>query len=200
MILVLDYGFGNKTSLSNALSELNIPHKISNNFKDIKDSTHIILPGVGSFGSAMKIIKNERIIDALQDAVLKKKKLLGICLGMQLLFEDSEESKGIKGMNFLKGKIKKIKKTKILPHIGWKKANYKKNINFQNEFDLKEKFYFLHSYMLATPNKYIQANTTFEGQKIPAIISSDSIIGVQFHPERSGRQGLKFLKDFYIYI
>ena len=119
---------------------------------------------------------------------------------MQLLFEGSEESKGVSGMNFLKGKIKKIKKTKILPHIGWKKVNYKKNINFQNEFDLKEKFYFLHSYMLATPNSYIQANTTFERQKIPAIISFESIIGVQFHPERSGRQGLKFLKDFYTAI
>ena len=196
MIFILDYGFGNKTSISNALKKLNIPHKISNNSRDIIKSTHIILPGVGSFAAAIKMIKKKKILNSLKKAIIKKK-VLGICLGMQLLFELSEESKSVKGMNFLKGKIKKIKTKKILPHVGWKKINYKKNTICAYNFDLDEKFYFLHSYMLANPNPYTKAEVFYSGQKIPAIINFRNITGVQFHPERSGKQGLKFLRDFY---
>lgn len=196
MIFILDYGFGNKTSVSNALKKLNIPHKISNNSRDIIKSTHIILPGVGSFAAAMKMIKKKKILNSLKKAIVKKK-FLGICLGMQLLFELSEESKGIKGMNFLKGKIKKIKTKKILPHIGWKKMNYKKNTIYNYNLKPDEKFYFLHSYMLANPSPYTKAEVSYSGQKIPAIINFRNITGVQFHPERSGKQGLKFLSDFY---
>ena len=197
MIFILDYGFGNKISVSNALKKLNIPHKISNNLRDVEKSTHIILPGVGSFAAAMKMIRKIKFLKPLRKAAKNKKKILGICLGMQLLFELSEESKGIKGMNFLKGKIKKIKTKKILPHIGWKKINYKKNITYTYNFKSDEKFYFLHSYMLANPNLYTKAEVSYFGQKIPAIINFRNITGVQFHPERSGQQGLRFLRDFY---
>ncbi len=196
MILILDYGVGNKKNLANALQNLKIPHVISSDFKHIEKSSHIILPGVGSFGAAMKIIKANKIVKALEQAVVKKKKILGICLGMQLFFEESEENKGVKGLKFFKGKIQKIKKIKILPHIGWKKILIKKGRN-KIYLNSQDKFYFLHSYVVNKANKHILAYSKIKNQKIPAVIGFKNIIGVQFHPERSGKQGLEFLDRFY---
>lgn len=196
MILILDYGFGNKKNISNALSQIDIPNIVSNDPKLIFKSSHLIFPGVGSFGAAMKIIKKKKILDAIHKANKDQKKMLGICLGMQLFFEKSEETRGIDGLKFLKGEVVKIKKSKIVPHIGWNKIKFKKKDKIRHSY-FDEKFYFLHSYVINEKKSYTQAEVKIENTFVPAIVSDKNILGVQFHPERSGIQGLNFLKDFY---
>ena len=178
MIAIIDYGFGNKKRLSLALKEIGVPFKVTDKINDIDEASHIIFPGVGDFGSAISSLKKKRIFNYLKKVNKGKKHILGICLGMHLFFESSEESKNHKGLSFMKGKIKKFKKQDIIkvPNIGWcmTKGNKKK---------LNKKFYFLHSYYL-TKNKNTISYVT---NKIKISIVKKNLIGVQFHPERSGR-------------
>lgn len=194
MIAILDYGFGNKKSLSSALDEIGIPFKVTDKIKDIKKASHIIFPGVGDFGSAIDSLKKKKILKYLKKIDIGSKSILGICLGMHLFFEGSEESKSCKGLSLMKGKIKKFTTKEIskIPNIGW----YEIKSHKKKSKKINKKFYFLHSYYL---EKNINTIAYMERDKkiIPAIVRKKKLIGVQFHPERSGIHGLKFLKNFY---
>lgn len=195
-VCLLDYGSGNIRSIYNLIKFLGYNCQISNNDQVIKNSSHIILPGVGAYEAAMKKIKNKISIKNLENEILKKKKFfLGICVGMQILSEKSNEFGNSQGLGWIKGKVKKIK-SKILPHIGWNEIIIKKNSQILNNIDNKTDFYFVNSYHFdVEDNKLIIAKTKY-GESFCSILQKDNIFGAQFHPEKSQESGKIFIKNF----
>jgi glutamine amidotransferase len=208
MILVIDYGMGNLRSIEKALKKINANFIISNDKKHLKDATHIILPGVGYFEAGMKNLNRLGIIEALEEEVLiKKKPLLGICLGMQLLFKKSEEGSRINGLSFIDGNIKKFNfknknKNKLkIPHMGWNEIFRDKrnnsDLSILYDIDDNSSFYFIHSYHAAlSKNEKVNVALTDYGYNFISVIQKGNIYGTQFHPEKSQKIGLKILKNF----
>ena len=199
MIVIIDYGFGNKINLSSALHKIGVKHIISSKKKDIENCTHLILPGVGAFNSAIDNLKKKNLIKTIKN-VAKEKPVLGICLGMQLLFDYSNENIKTKGLGLIKGNVNKFdfkKKNVKIPSIGWNKiTNIKNNKIFENIKKIDE-FYFVHSYFIKTnEKKIIISNSKYHNFLFPSVINKKNIYGCQFHPERSRDQGLCFLKNF----
>lgn len=204
-ITVIDYGVGNILSIKNAISYHGYTSQITNKKKDIESASHIILPGVGAFPAAMKKLKDLDLINPIIEAANKQKYLLGICLGMQLLFTNSEEFEKTEGLDLIKGNIIKLDKfnsnfNSKLPNIGWRncKIDSKKNdINILKDLFSEDEFYFVHSYGLHNyKNDLNLVKSNYENIEIPAVINYKNIYGCQFHPEKSGVQGLKVLKNF----
>jgi len=201
MIVVIDYNMGNLCSVEKALLKINAEYKISNKKEDIEAATHIILPGVGFFKEGMKNLNELNLIDILkQEGIVKKKPLLGICLGMQLLFKASEEGGNVKGLGFIDGDVKKFRfkdnKLKI-PHVGWNEIFGKDMANIRIMENIKEhsNFYFVHSYH-AVLNEKINCCYTDYGYDFVSFVNKDNIYGAQFHPEKSQKKGLELLKNF----
>ncbi len=199
-ITIIDYGCGNILSISRALEKIGHSSIFSKDKNKIINSDFLILPGVGSFKQAMSLINKDNLKYIIQEAVLDKKiPLLGICLGMQILLTKSFEEGEYEGLNLIKGEVLKInssKNNKIpVPNINWCNLNFKDNFK-ANFIELEDKsFYFIHSYMAITKNiERTIATTKYKNLKIPSIIKNKNIIGCQFHPEKSGQNGLNFLK------
>tara|TARA_Y100000389_G_scaffold178739_1_gene192175 strand:- start:8209 stop:8850 length:642 start_codon:yes stop_codon:yes gene_type:complete len=201
-IKIVDYGMGNIRSVKNAFELLNNKVEIINDPSEIKNADGIILPGVGAFGNAIKNLQELKLIEPIKEAVIKQKvPLLGICLGMQLLADKSEERGTYEGLSLIPGNICKIpmKVGYRLPHIGWNEVNIKlKDPLFQNIND-KGSFYFVHSYKFQCDDEYVVATTNY-GQNINAAVQKGNVFGVQFHPERSQRKGLYLINNFVNYI
>lgn len=199
-ICILDYGSGNVKSVYNIVTHLGYKAKISNFKKDIIDSSHIILPGVGSFGSSMEKISKSIPFNTLENQVLgKKKPFLGICVGMQVLADKGFEFGEHKGFGWISGEVKKIKIKKMPSiHIGWNNIIIRKDSNFLKGLEEINDFYFVHSYCFeqSTNSKdYVLAETQYEDH-FTSIIQKDNIFGVQFHPEKSQIAGQIILKNF----
>lgn len=200
-IVIIDYDCGNILSLKRALNKINLNSKLSREINEISNATHLILPGVGAFGSAMTLLKKYRLIEPIKNHVKQNKPLLGICLGMQLLLTKSFEFGEFFGLDLIEGTVEKItnqttKKIKT-PHIGWSEIHFKNENQLFSKFD-KKSFYFIHSYISKTKNKEETiAYTEFEDLKLPAIIKKKNICGFQFHPEKSHIIGLELIKDFF---
>jgi len=196
-ICILDYGLGNVKSLYNSLKKLNFnPVLFSENKKNNYD--FVFIPGVGSFSVASKILNEDKYLGFLKEHI-KRGKIFGICLGMQILHSSGEENGNSLGLDYIKGKIIKIKSPKkiILPFVGYQKVGFlqKDNFPFLKKYDF-EKFYFVHSYMAKLDsNKNLLASTNTADIEYPAAVINTNIIGTQFHPEKSGEIGLNFLKD-----
>jgi|TARA_B100000795_G_C22700282_1_gene399359 glutamine amidotransferase len=198
-IIILDYGSGNVRSVANSLNHLNLDHKISNNNEDLEQSTHIILPGVGSYGASIEKIKKKIDISFLKNEIfLNKKFFLGICVGMQVLSTKGYEFDESVGLDFISGKVTKIN-TKNLPtiHTGWNEINIiNKECNILDGLSNKSTFYFTHGYKFELSNdKHLVSNTNYN-ECFPSIIQDKNIYGVQFHPEKSQDSGLKLLSNF----
>ena len=179
-IVIIDYRLGNLGSVKNALDKLSVDSMISKSKDDIEKADGLILPGVGSARQGMENLKNRKIDKILVNEIKKGKPFLGICLGLQVLFESSEESPGVKGLGVLKGKVVRFKKAKKIPHVGW-----------------NGKFYFVHSYYVAPEDKSIIYETTnYDGEIFTSMIKKENLLAVQFHPEKSGDAGLELLKGF----
>ena len=202
-ITIIDYGSGNVLSAQKSFvkiaSENNITSKviISNDVNEIKDSTHIVLPGQGAFSTCMNGLKNIKgLIDELYNhAINKKKPFLGICVGMQMLANKSEEKGFHQGLGWIEGKIKKLPDTNLkMPHMGW---NIVKPITNNNNLIQKpEDYYFVHSYYFeCAQRENILAETQY-GINFSSIVAKENIYGVQFHPEKSSSQGLNLIKKF----
>jgi len=198
-ITIIDYGMGNIQSLYNCLKYLGYNPILYSENKKI-DSNFCILPGVGAFNQAMKLLKDREIINDLEIFVKNKKNtLLGICLGMQLFFEESAENSNTVGLGLINGQVKKLSKNEndILPNVGWFETNLEPNIAFDylKEFN-KQKFYYVHSYVAEPINKKNQiASSIYNGKNFCAmIVKNTNIIGTQFHPEKSSDVGLNFLE------
>ena len=196
-ICILDYGSGNVGSVKNILEFLKFDFIISNSIQSIKDSSHIILPGVGAFGKSMEKIKKNIPLDVLEDEIINKKKpFLGICVGMQVLFNSSEEFGNFEGLGWLKGKVKKIK-AKILPHVGWNEIEITKENALLRNLENNKDFYFVNSFHSIPDDKNIIISETKYEEKFCSAIQKDNIFAVQFHPEKSQLAGQIILKNFF---
>ncbi|MBU0503158.1 MAG: imidazole glycerol phosphate synthase subunit HisH [Candidatus Omnitrophota bacterium] len=203
---IIDYGMGNIHSVQKALESLGDKTIVTNNPEELRKCEKIVLPGVGAFADAMKELEKQGLVLAVIDAIKNKKIFLGICLGMQLLFESSRESKGAKGLGVLKGEVKKFIPGKGLkvPHMGWNQLN--KVISDKapgvTECPLLKGLpensyvYFCHSYYPDPKYKEIVSATTDYGIKFTSVVWQDNIFGMQFHPEKSQAVGLRILKNF----
>lgn len=196
MIAIVDYGMGNLGSVENALDFLGIESIITSDKETILNSDGIILPGVGAFPDAIDNIKEAGLDKVLKEAVNKGKPLLGICLGMQLLFEESDEVKLSKGLGFLKGRIEKLNIELKVPHMGWNSLNMEKESPILNGIKKGSHVYFVHSYYAVTGEEGILNAYADYGVKVPGVVSKGNVYGIQFHPEKSGEIGLKMLKNF----
>ncbi len=198
MLGIIDYNMGNLASVYNACSKFTKDLKIVKNADDLKNLDKIILPGVGAYKDAMQHLEKSGLKDAILDFANSKKPLLGICLGMQLLFESSEEFGYTKGLGLIEGKVVKFDKSKMgsdlkIPHMGWNKIVNKDNPLFKN---LQNPYlYFVHSYHVVTDDKYTIATTNY-GYDFVSAVNKDNIFGFQPHPEKSHNNGLKILENF----
>jgi glutamine amidotransferase len=203
MIVIVDYGMGNLKSVANASVFLGTKVKVSDSKNVIKKAKKIIFPGVGNFAQAIKELKKRGILNVLKEKIKDGTPFLGICLGMQLLLEGSEEAPGTKGLGVIKGKVKKFKsKNLVVPHMGWnqikiknQKPKIKNNKLFKGVKD-DSFFYFAHSYYCQPKNKEVILSTTDYGVEFASSLYKDNIWAVQFHPEKSQKLGLKVFNNF----
>ena|SRR3989338_5855919 len=206
MIAIVDYGMGNIHSVQKALGIYGANTKVTNKAQDIGPCEKIVLPGVGAFGDAMQELKRQDLVTALKKAISDKKPFLGICLGMQLLFEQSEESSGEKGLGILKGKVKRFEDRpgQKVPHMGWNQLKQSSVVSRQSSVKcplLKEipdnaYVYFCHSYYPEPKDQAVIAATCDYGTNFTACVWQENVYGVQFHPEKSQSVGLKMLENF----
>ena len=207
-IIIIDYGVGNLLSISQAVEKCGFKFSITSDEKTISQASHIILPGVGAFGYAMNELKKRNLDKIIIQSAKKGINILGICLGMQLLFNESSEFGSHKGLELVKGEvipipsIDSLKNILKIPNIGWYELQETENLEFNKKnllFDISySKFvYFVHSFMCKPTNtKNILAYYDFSEIKIPAIVKKNNIYGCQFHPEKSGEVGLNIINNF----
>ena len=204
-IVILDYGYGNLFSIKSALNELGIAALCTKDYDKIINAKLIILPGVGSFYQAMKAIEDLHLDIAIKQALKNKSKILGICLGYQMLFEESEEFGINKGLGLIKGKVISLNTIKKLgyriPNVGWRNILINKNNNSLAESFNGKMVYFVHSFVpQAVKENEVSTFIKFGDTKIHSSIHTKNIVGFQFHPEKSGEIGLLLLKDTISYL
>lgn len=206
MIAVIDYGMGNLRSVQKALEEVGARTKVTSRPADIKRCSKVVFPGVGAFGDAMKELRRLGLDDAIRDAIGAGKPFLGLCLGLQLLFEKSEEAPGVKGLAVLKGDVKKFRftdgqrrRTKDalkVPHMGWNRISKHAKAPLLKDVAENAYVYFVHSYYVGPKDKTSILTTTEYGNTFVSSVWMGNIYGLQFHPEKSQAIGLKMLDNF----
>ncbi len=197
MIAIIDYDAGNLKSVEKALWHIGEKAVITRDPKILKSADHVILPGVGAFGDAMEKLHNYKLVDVIYDIIEMGKPFLGICLGLQLLFEWSDES-NVEGLSVLKGKILKIPDNKELkiPHMGWNSIKIRKGTRLLEGIAEDSYVYFVHSYYLKAEQREEVAAFTEYVTEIHAVVEKGNIFACQFHPEKSGETGLQILRNF----
>jgi len=203
-IVIVNYHVGNTNSVYNSINKLGYNVVISNKKNDIEEADALIMPGVGAFAEAINNINQLSLRAILDDQVLNKKKpVLGICIGMQLMADISEENGHYQGLGWINGTVKKIppQKNLLVPHVGWNEITplLGKQVLFSNAVFDNPSFYWDHSYHFECQDEYIAATVDY-GTKLTAIIAHDNIFGVQFHPEKSQTNGLRLFRSFFNYF
>jgi glutamine amidotransferase/cyclase len=196
MITLLDYGAGNVRSVINALESLGETVKIVAGSEDILAAEKLVFPGVGAFGNMMRILQEKKYVAPLTAYLNSNRPFLGICLGLQALFEHSEEAPDAKGLGIFAGSVKRFNIDLSVPHIGWNGLNFKQASRIFSGLYGDEKFYFVHSYHVAADDASVVLTTTDYGCEFVSSIQRGNIIATQFHPEKSGRAGLAILRNF----
>lgn len=198
MIAIIDYDAGNLKSVEKALKSLGQETVVSRDSSVIKAADKVILPGVGSFGDAMNNLDHFNLVDTIKDIAESGKPFLGICLGLQLLFEKSDETPGAEGLSILPGEILKIPPSDGLkiPHMGWNSIKIKDNARLFKDVPDNSYVYFVHSYYLKAADEDIVAATTEYSTHIHASVEKNNIFACQFHPEKSSDIGLRILNNF----
>ena len=198
MIAIIDYDAGNLKSVEKALQFLGQECVITRDFHEIKKADKVILPGVGSFGDAMSQLKKFELVKVIHEVAAEQKPFLGICLGLQLLFEGSEESEGVEGLHPLDGEILRIPEQEGLkiPNIGWNSLDLQNNGRLFENLNGNPFVYFVHSYYLKAREESIVKATIEYSTHIHASVEKDNIFACQFHPEKSGTVGLQILSNF----
>ena len=198
MVAIIDYDAGNIKSVEKAVAAFGKDVTVTRDADTILSAEHVILPGVGSFGDAMEKLHDYGLVDVIKKVVDKKTPFLGICLGLQLLFESSEECEGIEGLGILPGKIVRIPAGEDLkiPHIGWNSLVYPNKGRLFDGIPENSYVYFVHSYYLQAEDEDIVTAVTDYGVTIHASVEKDNVFACQFHPEKSSDVGLKILKNF----
>lgn len=198
MIAIIDYGMGNLGSVSKALKSLGAEVKVTHALFDLQKADKIVLPGVGAFKDTMSALSRLGILDGLKDIILSEKPYLGICLGLEILFEESAEGGKNKGLSIFKGDAAKFEaKTLKVPHIGWNQIRRKKSAcPLLHGIDDGAFFYFVHSYYVRPEDKNLIASVTDYGGEFASMVWKDNMYAVQFHPEKSQENGIRFLENF----
>lgn len=196
MIAVVDYGMGNLRSVQKGFHKVGMDAIITDNPRLIAEASHIVLPGVGAFKDCMLNLESRSLVEPVLKGIKAGKPFLGICLGLQLLFEESEEFGSHNGLGLIKGKVARFPKSDLkVPHMGWNDVHISRNSRLLNKSDEGSYFYFVHSYYVV-PDEEVTITTTDYGQTFTSSIEKDNIFACQFHPEKSQHAGLKLLKRF----
>ncbi len=198
MIAIIDYDAGNIKSVEKALQYLGEETCVTRDPEEILAAEKVILPGVGAFGDAMQKLHQYGLVEVIKEVVNRRKPLLGICLGLQLLFESSEESPGVEGLGILKGKIVRFPEDAgvKIPHVGWNSLQYPNSGKLFVNVPENAFVYFVHSYYLKAEDPQIVTASAWYGTPIHASVEKDQVFACQFHPEKSSETGLQILKNF----
>lgn len=195
MHVIIDYGMGNLASVQRAFEKIDVETKISNKIEDLKSAKSLILPGVGAFRDAIKSLEEFGLIDIIRDEVKNGKNILGICLGMQLLYQRGFEYGDCEGLGLINGNIEYMDFKLKIPHMGWNNLKFKKSDPILKYLKEDEYVYFVHSYYAVSDNSELVAYADYE-KVIPAIVRNNNVYGIQFHPEKSGETGLNILRAY----
>ncbi|UOE55042.1 imidazole glycerol phosphate synthase subunit HisH [Bacillus sp. CMF12] len=201
MIGIIDYGMGNLFSVSKALERLEVPYFLSENKDELLGADALILPGVGSFKDAMAILNSTGLADLVKEFTDTGKPLLGICLGMQLLFDDSEENGMTEGLQLLPGHVRRFPgvtaegETYKVPHMGWNRLEFLQDSPILKGLD-EDYVYFVHSYFADTDDREVVISRSMYDVEVPAVVGRGNVFGMQFHPEKSSSLGMALLRNF----
>jgi len=200
MIAIVDYGMGNLRSVKKAFEKLGFPATVTRNREQILNSDGLVLPGVGAFGDCMKNLEEYGLVEPIKTFIEGGKPFLGICLGLQLLFEESEESPGVGGLGILRGKVVRFPRSSEerlkIPHMGWNQVKMKGELSILEGIPQESWFYFVHSYYPKPGDESVSAGKTRYGMEFTSAVQKENIFACQFHPEKSSILGLRILKNF----
>ena len=198
MVAIIDYDAGNIKSVEKAVNALGYEAVVTRDRSSIMNAEHVILPGVGAFGDAMKKLQSYGLVEVIREVVANRTPFLGICLGLQLMFESSEEAPGVEGLSLLKGRIVRLPDTEDLkiPHIGWNSLKYPNPGRLFEGIPEDSYVYFVHSYYLQAGEPEIVKATTEYGALVHASVEKENVFACQFHPEKSSEVGMKILENF----
>lgn len=194
MIAIVDYGLGNLMSIYNALVRVNAAPEIVREPDGLTEADGVVVPGVGAFGRCMEQLS--RFGDSLSDVREAGTPMLGICIGLQVLFEKSQESPGARGLGWISGQVMRLPDGVNIPHMGWNNLSIKKPLELLDGVENGDMFYFVHSYHCLPIDRSVIAATTDYGTDVTAMISKENLTATQFHPEKSGQKGLRILENF----
>lgn len=195
MIAIIDYGMGNLRSVQKAFEFLGFDAQITDSPEIIRKAEKVVLPGVGAFSDAIRTIREKQLDKAIYEAVEGGKPFLGICLGMQLIFDKSYENGEFEGLGIIPGRVVRLPETVKIPHIGWNNLNIKMRNPLFEGLGESPYVYFVHSYYLETDEPVVSATTDY-GKEIQVAVQKGNVFALQFHPEKSGSTGLKILENF----
>ena len=195
MIAVIDYGMGNLRSVEKAFQFLGFSAAITDRPQDTEDATHLVLPGDAAFGDAMRNLRDQGWIDVISRGIEQGKPFLGICVGLQLMFAESEERGRHAGLGLLPGRVVRFPETVRVPQIGWNQIAIQRDAGILEDVPEGSYFYFVHSYYVDSEGDDLVATTDY-GLEYTSIAARDNVFGVQFHPEKSQQIGLRLLRNF----
>ncbi len=195
MHVIIDYGMGNLASVERAFEKIGVDVKISSREEDLRSAKSLILPGVGAFRDAIRLLDESGLSNVIKEEVSKGKYLIGICLGMQLLYDKSYEYGEYEGLGLIKGDIEFLDVNLKVPHMGWNNLKFNKQDPILKYINEDEYVYFVHSYYAVSDNQELVAYSNYE-KRVPAIVRKNNVYGIQFHPEKSGETGQNILKAY----
>ncbi len=197
MIAIIDYGVGNLFSVEKAFLSLGAEAQVTSDEAQLREADRLVLPGVGAFGDCMKNLEETGLIPVIREQIDRGKPLLGICVGLQILFDGSEESEGVPGLGIFHGMVRKIHAPGLkVPHMGWNSLEFSREHLLLSHLGEKPYVYFVHSYHAVPEDPSIVLAGSEYGSRLTAAIARDNVMAVQFHPEKSGDIGLRILKNF----
>ncbi|OPY77692.1 MAG: Imidazole glycerol phosphate synthase subunit HisH 1 [Syntrophorhabdus sp. PtaU1.Bin153] len=196
MIAIIDYGMGNLRSVTNAFEGLGATVVLTRDKDTIERADAIVLPGVGAFGKCIENLRSFNLFELIKDQIKRDKLYLGICLGMQILFDTSEEAPGVAGMGFIRGRVRRFSAGVKIPHMGWNSVDIVKPHPVLEGVEKGSHFYFVHSFYCEPEEDGVTATTTTYGTEFTSSVHKGSVFACQFHPEKSQKIGLKLLRNF----
>ena len=195
-VAIIDYGVGNLRSVEKAFAATDCEAIVSSNEKDLRAAEKLVLPGVGAFAACMRALSERGFDRLVRERVREGTPLLGVCVGMQMLFEESEEFDATEGLGLLRGKVRRFNNELVVPHVGWNRIQQRQSHALFDEVANGSFFYFVHSYYCEPLDKSVVTGETEYGLRYASVVAKDNICGVQFHPEKSQDAGLRLLRNF----
>ena len=195
-LAIIDYGVGNLRSVEKAFAATGCAAIVSGDEKVLRAAERLVLPGVGAFGACMKALSERGFDQLVRERVREGTPLLGVCVGMQLLFETSDEFGATPGLGLFRGRVRRFNDDLVVPHVGWNRVEQVRSHSLFGQVADRSHFYFVHSYYCEPLDKIVVAGETEYGPTYASVVARDNICGVQFHPEKSQNSGLQLLKNF----